>query len=122
MHKILICEDEPDLLETLETLIEAKLSSCEIYKATNGLDAFIHSQNEKFDLIITDHKMPFMTGAAFIIGVRTRETKNKETPFLMLSGFIDDEMRKNLGVQSVSFMEKPLTPNDFIDVIRTFLI
>ncbi len=122
MHKILICEDESDLLETLEALIEAKLSSCEIYKATNGLDAFIHSQEQKFDLIITDHKMPFMTGAAFIIGVRTRLTKNKETPFIMLSGHIDQEIRKKLAIQNVAFMEKPLTPDDFIDVIRTFLI
>jgi two-component system cell cycle sensor histidine kinase/response regulator CckA len=122
MHKILICEDEPELLETLEDLIEIKLSSCEIYKAANGLDAFIHSQNTKFDLIITDHKMPFMTGAAFIIGVRTRETENKETPFIMLSGHIDQEMKKSLAIQNVAFMEKPLTPDDFIDVIRTFLL
>ncbi|MFT6632008.1 MAG: YesN/AraC family two-component response regulator [Bacteriovoracaceae bacterium] len=122
MHKILICEDEPELLETLEQLIEIKLSACEIYKAANGLDAFIHAQNVEFDLIITDHKMPFMTGAAFIIGVRTRETKNKETPFIMLSGHIDQDMKKSLAIQNVAFMEKPLTPDDFIDVIRTFLL
>lgn len=122
MHKILICEDEIELLETLEALIEAKLSSCEIIKATNGLDAFIYTQKEKFDLIITDHKMPFMTGAAFIIAVRTRENQNKETPFIMLSGHIDQEIRKNLAIQNVNFMEKPLTPDDFIDVIRTYLL
>lgn len=122
MHKILICEDEPELLETLEQLIEIKLSACDIYKATNGLDAFIHTQSTKFDLIITDHKMPFMTGAAFIIGVRTRENQNHETPFIMLSGHIDQSMRKSLAIQNVAFMEKPLTPDDFIDVIRTFLI
>ena len=122
MHKILICEDEPELLDTLESLIEAKLSASEIYKAANGLDGFILAQKEKFDLIITDHKMPFMTGAAFIIGVRTRENLNKTTPFLMLSGFIDEQLRKNLSIQQVHFMEKPLTPDDFLQVIRTFLL
>ncbi|MBT4791535.1 MAG: response regulator [Halobacteriovoraceae bacterium] len=122
MHKILICEDEPELLETLEQLIEIKLTSCEIVKAMNGLDGFIAAQKEKFDLILTDHKMPFMSGAALVIGIRTRETKNKETPMIMLSAHIDEEMRKNLSIQNVQFLEKPLSPDDFIDVIRTYLI
>lgn len=122
MHKILICEDEIDLLDTLEQLIEIKLSACEIVKASNGLDGFICSQKDKFDLIITDHKMPFMTGAALIIGIRTRENENKDTPVIMLSAHIDAEVRKNLAIQNVQFMEKPLTPDDFIDIIRTCLI
>jgi YesN/AraC family two-component response regulator len=122
MHKILICEDEPELLETLEDLIELKLHSSDIHKATNGLDAFISCQKEKFDLIITDHKMPFMTGAALIIGLRTRENENKQTPIIMLSGHIDDDMRKNLAIQNVAFMAKPLTPDDLIDLTRTYLI
>lgn len=122
MYKILVCEDEPDLLSTLVELIELKLSSCQIYTATNGLDGFIWTQKEKFDLIITDHKMPFMTGAALIIGMRTRDTLNPGTPIIMLSGHIDDGMRKELGIQNVQFLEKPLTPKDLIDLTRTYLI
>lgn len=122
MHKILICEDEQFLLDTLEDLIELRLSSCQITKATNGLDGFIAAQDEQFDLIITDHEMPFMRGAALIIALRTRLTKNKDTPVIMLSANIDDKMRQNLMVQNVKFIEKPFTPDDFIDVTRTYLI
>ena len=122
MYKILVADDEPELLDTLAELIDLKLNSCEIFRASNGLDAFIWAQKEKFDLIITDHKMPFMTGAALIIAMRTRETKNTHTPVIMLSGHIDDRMRKELGIQNVQFMEKPLTPSDLIDLTRTYLI
>jgi YesN/AraC family two-component response regulator len=122
MHKILIVDDEPDILETLESLIEAKLSSCDIRTATNGLDAFIECQKQEFDLVITDHQMPFMTGAAFIIAVRTKKNENTKTPMIMLSGHIDPELRKKLSIQHVQFIEKPFTPDDFLDIIRTYLI
>ena len=122
MYKILLCEDEPDLLELLVDIIEMKLPNCQIYTAINGLDGFIWSQKENFDLIITDHKMPFMTGAAFIIGLRTRENKNKATPVIMLSGHIDSKMRQELKIQNVEFLEKPLTPDELINLTRTYLI
>jgi CheY-like chemotaxis protein len=122
MHKILLAEDEIDILETLEALIEAKLSSCDIVTASNGLDAFIEAQKQEFDLIITDHKMPFMTGAAFVIAVRTKENQNTKTPMIMLSGHIDPELRRKLSIQHVQFVEKPFTPDDFIDIIRTYLL
>lgn len=122
MHSILVVEDDKDVRDTVVALIEAKLSSSDITTASNGLDGFICTQKEKFDLIITDHKMPFMTGAAFIIGVRTKETQNNSTPIIMLSGHIDPELRKKLQIQSVQFVEKPFTPDDFIDIIRTYLI
>jgi CheY-like chemotaxis protein len=121
MHKILIIEDEPDILEAVVHLIENKLPFCEIEKATNGLDGFLACQKEKFDLIITDHKMPFMTGAALVVGIRSKEPNNKETPIVMLSGHIDPELKAGLKIQRVRFVSKPFTPDDFIDIIRTYL-
>ena len=94
---------------------------CETFKASNGLDAFIACQQEKFDLIITDHKMPFMTGAALVIGIRTKEPQNQNTPVVMLSAHIDQELKQKLKIQKVKFIEKPFTPDDFLDVIRTYL-
>lgn len=122
MHKILIVEDEPEVLSTVKTLIESHLSSCDIYTAGNGLDAFVECQKNQFDLIITDHKMPFMTGAALVIGIRTRETQNKNTTVIMLSSFIDMELKEKLKIQNVKFINKPFTPDDLIDVVRTYLI
>lgn len=122
MHKILIVDDETDILDTLETLIENKLVGSDIVRATNGLDAFILCQNTQFDLIITDHKMPFMTGAAFIIAIKTRENQCSETPVIVLSAHIDEELQKKLTLQNVDYVEKPFTPDHFIDVIRTRLV
>ena len=122
MHKILVADDETDIVSMLKTLIESKLSMCEVKTASNGLDAFLECQKEKFDLIITDHKMPFMTGAAFVIATRTKENESSEAPIVMLSGYIDDQLKYKLKIQNVKFVEKPFTPDDFIDVVRTYLV
>jgi CheY-like chemotaxis protein len=122
MHKILVIDDEADILDTVKDLVETKFS-CGVVTATNGLDAFLLCMKEKYDVIITDHKMPFMTGAAFIIATRTKnESQNKQTPIIMLSGFIDEELRKNLGIQNVQFITKPFQPNQIFDVVRDHLI
>lgn len=122
MHKILIVDDEVDIISTIKDLIENKLPMCEIKTALNGLDAFIECQQETYDLVITDHKMPFMTGAAFIIALRTRENLSASVPVVMLSAFIDTELKSKLKIQNVRFIEKPFTPDDFLDVIRTYLV
>jgi YesN/AraC family two-component response regulator len=121
MHKILIIEDEPEILQAVVELIEAKLPSCQTVTANNGLDGFLACQKEKFDLIITDHKMSFMSGAALIVGIRSKEPNNKATPIVMLSGFIDPELKAGLKIQKVRFVEKPFNNDDFLDIIRTYL-
>ena len=122
MHKILIVDDEKDILDTVNDLLEAKFSTG-ADKAMNGLDAFLMCMKEEYDLIITDQKMPFMTGAAFIIATRTKaESKNKGTPIIMLSGFIEEELKRNLGIQNVRFIAKPFQPNDLFDMVRDYLL
>lgn len=122
MHNILVIDDESDIVETVSDLIESKFS-CGVDTAVNGLDAFMMVIKKQYDVIITDHKMPFMTGAALIIATRTRvESQNKNTPIIMLSGFIDDELKKNLGIQNVQFIAKPFQPDEIFDKVRDHLI
>lgn len=66
--------------------------------------------------------MPFMTGAAFVIALRTRENKSTEAPTVMLSAYINNNLKLKLKIQNVRFIEKPFTPDDFLDVIRTYLV
>ena len=122
MHNILVIDDEPDIIEAVSVLIESKFS-CGVETAVNGLDAFLMVMKKQYDIILTDHKMPFMTGAAFIIATRTKaESLNKNTPIIMLSGFIDEELKKNLGIQNVQFIAKPFTPEQIFNKVRDHLI
>ena len=77
---------------------------------------------EKYDLIITDHKMPFMTGAAFIIATRTKENKNQKTPIIMLSGYIDEDLKKTLKIQNIKFLTKPFQVDELFSLVRDYLL
>jgi YesN/AraC family two-component response regulator len=120
MHKILLVDDEPDILETLKELVEDQFD-CSIDTASSGLDAFVLCGKSKYDLIITDHKMPLMTGSAFIMATRTKENLNQKTPFIMLSGFIDDQMKSELSGHQVEFLNKPVLPTTLFSSIENKL-
>lgn len=117
MQNLLFVDDEPDILETISELV-ADQFDCEIDTAPNGLDAFVLCGEKKYDLIVTDHKMPLMTGSAFIMAIRTKENLNKETPFIMLSGFIDEQMKKDLSEHQVEFLNKPVLPQILFSAIE----
>jgi CheY-like chemotaxis protein len=57
-----------------------------ISTATGGADAFEQFTNGKFDLVVTDHKMPRMDGLGLI---KKLHAASPETPIVLLSGFVD---------------------------------
>ncbi|WP_372651280.1 response regulator [Halobacteriovorax sp.] len=118
--KILIVDDESKILDILEECLNTKYM-CDIDRADNGLDAFILCQDNKYDFIVTDHKMPFMSGAALISGVRTRVNMNQKTPILMLTGFLTDQLREKVGIESVEFMPKPINLKHFLEIVSSYV-
>lgn len=118
--KVLIVDDLESIRKVLTEMLEDNFP-VECHKAENGLDAYILCTKNKYDLIITDHKMPFMMGSALIVAVRTKENLNKDTPIIMLSGFINEEMRKNLNIGKVDFISKPFEADELISKISIFI-
>lgn len=120
--KVLIVDDESSIIDILESILEEHFYSVDLRKASNGLDAFICCQQNQYDLIITDHQMPFMTGAALVVALRTRENKNKNTNIVMLSGFIDQDLKDKLNPQKVDFVGKPFEEEELINAVTPYLI
>ena len=120
--KVLLVDDEPDVIDILESILEEHFYSLDIEKVPNGLDAFLKCQDQKFDLIITDHKMPFMTGAALVVALKSRENKNLDTNVIMLSGFLDEDLKEKLRPRNIDFLGKPFDENALINLITPYLI
>ena len=57
-----------------------------IATAANGADALEQFTNAKFDLVVTDYKMPRMDGLEFIVRLRKIAP---ECPVILISGFVD---------------------------------
>jgi ATP-dependent Lon protease len=57
-----------------------------IWTAANGVDALEQFASRKFDLVVTDYKMPRMDGLELIAALRKT---SPELPVILISGFVD---------------------------------
>ena len=63
MWKVMVADDETYMLEAMEKLIDWKKLDCQlIYKAENGQELLEQIKNSTPDIVITDIKMPLMSG------------------------------------------------------------
>ncbi|MFM8372894.1 MAG: response regulator, partial [Bacteroidota bacterium] len=81
MAKILIVDDETPIRRTLRDILE--FEGYEVDEAVDGLDCVAKVQKEKYDVVITDIKMPKMDG---IEALERLQILSPETPVIMVSG------------------------------------
>ncbi len=107
MKKILFVDDEPNVLEGLERMLFPMQREWHIAFAGGGQEALDLMEQQSFDVIVTDMRMPGMDGAALLTEVKERYP---DTVRFVLSGQSD----KNTTYRSVGlahqFMAKPCNP------------
>ena len=106
--KILLVDDQPANLLTLETILE-ELGQ-EIVKATSGQDALRHLLSDDFAVILLDVKMPDMDGFETASLIRERE-RSRHTPILFITALKEDEqLFRGYHAGAVDFLYKPVHP------------
>lgn len=83
MGKILIVDDETDILEILQDLLEEEGYNVTTFENPN--QAIEHLKTNKYDLIISDIKMPGMSGVEFLEVIKNFESKPFSN-FVFISG------------------------------------
>ncbi len=87
-HKILIVDDEPDIVETLSFMLQAR--NFDVVTASDGLEALSKVKSEHPDLVLLDIMMPGMDGYDVCVKLKTdKETKN--IPVVMLTARGENE-------------------------------
>ncbi len=104
---ILLVDDEPLAVEMLKQMLE-KLG-CQVETAVNGQEALasVREDPARFDLVLTDHAMPRMTGYML---ARELGLVRADLPVILCSGYNE----KVLGLPSAGtpislFLRKPIT-------------
>ncbi len=87
IKKILIVDDEPDILEFLSYNFRKK--EFEVVIANNGVEGTKMAEQEMPDLIISDILMPEMDGIEMCKQIKTIELLNA-IPFIFLTAVSDD--------------------------------
>src|SRR6202142_512957 len=97
-HKILLLDDDPDVLEMYNEMLLQLPSKPEVHTASTGARALALLEAESFRLLICDLKMPKMDGLQVLSIVRRRFP---ELRTVVLTGVQDEEFRSRtyaLGV------------------------
>jgi len=118
-EQILLVDDEMFILESLKAALEnlgyTVVTSLGSKKA---LEAF-SIRPERFDIVITDHTMPHMTGAEL---AKKLMSIRPGLPIILCTGFSDmitEEDAKAIGISG--FFMKPLVTNEIANTIRRVL-
>lgn len=119
MKKILIIEDEPEIVD----LLKNRLESCgySVLSAFDGMDGFSKFSEEHPDLVILDLMLPKISG--YEVSRRIRIEKESKTPILMLTAK-NESADKIIGRLrgANTYMTKPFCADELIHQVRLLLV
>jgi CheY-like chemotaxis protein len=111
--RILVVEDELNMREMIRLALSS--DSHEVVEANNGAEAITMFVQSHFDLVMTDDKMPFITGSE--LAARIRQLAPSK-PILMITGHYDKSRRRNT-VDAV--VQKPFSPEKLRSAVADLL-
>jgi two-component system alkaline phosphatase synthesis response regulator PhoP len=114
-RKILIVDDDPDILVAIGAVLEAR--NYEIVTARDGEEGLAELKKEKPDLMILDLLMPRKDGFAVCKELKDpRWSKYSDMPILMLTSVREEvsrrryELETGLSLDVDDYVEKPIDP------------
>lgn len=107
--KILVAEDEPMLLKTIE--LKLKKEGYEIISTSDGRQALEQLEKDVPDLIVTDIMMPYASGLEIISFVRKNITK--KIPIIILSAMEQEKVvMEAFELGADDYITKPFSLNE----------
>jgi len=121
-QKILILDDEQDILEIYPEILARLPSQPEIHIADSGMRAIALLESEPFKLLLVDLRMPVMDGFQVLAIVRRRFPALR---VVVMTGIDDEQFRARVYAMGVDlYLEKPKTGKEiinFVDCIESML-
>ena len=116
VKKILIADDEPDILEILQFNLETE--GFQVFIAKNGNEAIEAAKKHLPDLIILDVMMPYKNGIE-VCNLLRLQPAFKETLIVFLSALSDEITEvKGLETGADDYLTKPISPKILITKIN----
>ena len=114
MHTILIIDDEKSMREFLSIMLEKE--GYRTIAIDNGNDALKFIKDNDYDLIITDIKMPKITGIDIL---RESMTLHQNTPVIMITAFASTEVAvEAMKLGAHDYITKPFNVDEIKIIIK----
>lgn len=117
-QKVLLVDDEPDIVELLKYNLERE--GYQVSTALNGRDAIKTAKSTRPDLIVLDIMMPRRSG--FLVLERLRQELEHPIPVVMVTGNFGERHRAYAEMLGVSgYFYKPVKFPQLLDKINELL-
>ncbi len=118
-QKILIADDEPNIVISLEYLLQRE--GFEVLVARDGLQALALAQSERPALLVLDVMMPGMTGFDVCQALRADPALHSMPILLLSAKGRDTDAAKGLGLGANAYLTKPFSTRELVARVRALL-
>lgn len=113
--RVVIAEDDDDMRDVLCDLVSSL--GVDVESASSGLDlGVLLTDDRPVDLLITDERMPWMTGCQVAQSARK---SGLGMPIIVVTGFPDDALCSEVDqLGSAVLLPKPFRPEELLSLVR----
>ena len=116
-REMLIVDDEEDILIFLS--YHFNKNGFEVTTALDGEIGLSEFKKKKFDIVITDIRMPNMDGIEMCCEIKKQDT---ETPIIFLTAVTDDyKILHAMRTRASQFIDKPIKLDILTDIVNNLV-
>lgn len=118
--RILIIDDDTDILFLLAHSVKRLAPDYEVCTAIDGKTGLVELEKQAFDLVLTDHMMPELTGIDLAARIKA---KNPDTRIVLMTAYEPhrlDNVQDNKNIDA--FVRKPFKIPNLLEVVQQFLV
>jgi putative two-component system response regulator len=112
--KLLLVDDDPFVLESIASLLEEY--GFEVVSCSNAVDALENAKQDHFDVVLTDIRMPGVTGIELLQHIHAF---NPQLPVILLTAFAELEVAVDaIKRGAFDFITKPYNPQYLVHAVE----
>ncbi|MGE6605460.1 response regulator transcription factor [Halomonas sp. NPDC076908] len=119
MVKVLVVDDEPNIVLSLEFLMEQ--AGFEVVTAEDGEQALARVEDTRPDLLLLDISLPGISGFDVLERLRSKEA-TAQLPIIMLTAHGRDvEREKGMALGADDYITKPFSTQSLVEKVKALL-
>jgi CheY-like chemotaxis protein len=118
MDKVLIADEDAQLLMILADSLEKYSKKFEVVTVSNGLEAIMALQKQTFGAVVTEIRMPKVNGLV-LMGYLAKNYQ--DIPCIVMTDVYSDALKKRLSKESIQYIQKPFKIQELADIIFSAL-
>jgi CheY-like chemotaxis protein len=117
--RVLIVDDQRDIMRLIHASLDSLGHELEIVEAPSGEEALLEATRQRIDLLVSDYRLPGITGVELMSKMRARHPDIKA---ILITAMTDKHTREEMRLAgATALFDKPIPLADFLDVVERSL-